>query len=73
MCELKLEDASGKVEIIGGMAINVKKEGQGSGSFFVVLPAKTITDRKTEIHIGLYGNGKKIDEIKTNFLGPIAD
>jgi hypothetical protein len=68
-----LESGNGKIEIIGGHAIHVKREGQGSGSFFVVLPAKTITNRKTEIKIGLYGNGKKIDEIKTNFLGPVPE
>lgn len=71
--ELKLEGGNGHVEIIGGHAIHVKKEGQGSGSFFVVLPAKSIKNRKTEIKIGLYENGKKIDEIKTNFLGPVTD
>ena len=71
--QLKLEGSNGQVQIVGGNIVNVKKEGQGSGSFFVVLPAKSITNRKTEIRIGLYGNGKQIDEIKTNFLGPVAD
>jgi polyferredoxin len=71
--QLKLEGSNGQVQIVGGNIVNVKKEGQGSGSFFVVLPAKSITNRKTEVRIGLYGNGKQIDEIKTNFLGPVAD
>ena len=71
--ELKLVGSNGQVQVVGGKLVNVKKEGQGSGSFFVVLPAKSITNRKTEIRIGLFGNGKQIDEIKTNFLGPVVD
>lgn len=69
--ELKLEGMPGTIEIIGNHSIHVAKEGQGAGSFFVVLPTSAIKTRKTEIKVGLYGNGKKIDVISTNFLGPV--
>lgn len=37
--QLKLEGVSGRVEVIGEHPfVNVKQEGQGSGSFFVILP-----------------------------------
>jgi cytochrome c oxidase accessory protein FixG len=68
---LKLESMPGQLEIIGHHAIDVKAEGQGSGSFFVILPAKFLTNRKTEIRIGLYEGTRKVDELKTNFLGPV--
>jgi cytochrome c oxidase accessory protein FixG len=72
--QLKLESVSGNIEIIGGHhAIAVKEEGQGSGTFFVILPANIIHQRKLPIHIGLYNGNEKVDEISTNFLGPIAE
>jgi len=69
----RLEEAEGKIEIIGGKTINLKKEEEGSGSFFVVLPKDRIHSRKTSIILGLYEGNRKIDEIKTNFLGPVPE
>jgi hypothetical protein len=72
--QLKLEGVSGKIEIIGEHhAIAVKEEGQGAGTFFVVLPANIIHTRKLPIHIGLYNGNEKVDELSTNFLGPVAE
>jgi cytochrome c oxidase accessory protein FixG len=72
--QLKLEGVSGRIEVIGGRhVVNVKDGGQGSGSFFVLLPANIIHERKLPIRIGLYDGDQKIDVIKTNFLGPIAE
>lgn len=70
---LKLEDAGGQIEVIGGETIPVKKEEEGAGNFFVILPRQWIRDRKTSIRLGLYEGNKKIDEIRTNFLGPVPD
>lgn len=72
--ELHLENTGGRIEVIGGNNhVNVKDQGQGSGSFFVILPKSSIRDRKTKLDIGLYGSKGKIDQLKTNFLGPIGD
>lgn len=67
---IKIEDGFGKVEIIGGKPIDVKKEDESSGTFFIVMPKQAIGQRKTTVRLGLYEGKKKIDEIKTNFLGP---
>ena len=70
--QLKLEGHNGRIEVIGAHnMIRVKDGGQGTGSFFVVLPANIIHERKLLIRIGLYDGNKKIDEIKSNFLGPV--
>jgi len=72
--QLRLEGgALGTVQVIGGMVIPVKQEEEGAGNFFVVLPKAAIADRKTSIRIGLYEGKKKLDEIRTNFLGPLPD
>ncbi|HWB23860.1 MAG TPA: cytochrome c oxidase accessory protein CcoG [Chitinophagaceae bacterium] len=67
---LQIENSQGAVQVVGGGFIDVKKEDESSGTFFVILPKSIVTQRKTVIHIGLYEGNKKIDEIKTNFLGP---
>lgn len=68
---IKLEGTGGSIQTVGNNYINVVKEGQGSGSFFVVLPKSIIKDRSTHIVLGLYQGEKKIATAKTNFLGPI--
>lgn len=70
---IKVEGDNGKIEIIGKPFIDVAKEGQGSGSFFVVLPKTAVHNRKTEIKLALYEGAKKIGVVKTNFLGPVGD
>ena len=68
---LKLENAPGRIiEAVGG-TILLPKEGQGKGSFFIVLPNKIITDRKIKLKIGLYEGDKRITTLNTNFMGPI--
>jgi cytochrome c oxidase accessory protein FixG len=70
--QLKLMGTSGSIQVIGEHnAIAVKEEGQGSGTFFVVLPANVIHERKLPVRIGLYNGHELIDEITTNFLGPV--
>lgn len=71
--DIRSEDGKARIEVIGGTTVKVKKEGQGAGSFFVILPKNSIHERKTQLLIGIYENGKKLDVIKTNFLGPVAE
>lgn len=71
--KIKLEAQPGNVEIIGGGPIQVKEEGQGSGSFFIILPRAAIHNRKTVIELGLYRGNERVDKIKTTFLGPVTD
>ncbi|HTQ28756.1 MAG TPA: cytochrome c oxidase accessory protein CcoG [Puia sp.] len=70
---LRLEDVSGKVELIGGETVHVKKDDESAGTFFVLLPKQLVRERKTSIRIGLYEGKRKIDVIETNFLGPLPD
>jgi len=55
-----------------GENILVKKEDQGKGSFFIVLPRNYISKRKLSLRVGLYEGDKKITTIKTNFMGPFS-
>ena len=70
---IRAEDAKGRIQIIGRPFIDVHAEGQGAGSFFVILPKNFTHKRKTEIKLGLYEGDKKIAVMKTNFLSPVEE
>jgi cytochrome c oxidase accessory protein FixG len=67
---IKLESGNGTVKLVGDV-IDVKKEGQGAGAFFVILSNQSIKERKTILTLGLYEGNRKISEVTTNFLGPV--
>ena len=69
---VKMEKGNGKVIMVGDV-IHVQSEGQGAGSFFVILPKNKIHNRKTDLILGLYQGNKKIEVLKTSFLGPVDD
>ena len=70
---VRLEEMPGKIEVIGKPTIHVIKEGQGSGSFFVILPKTSIKERKTKIRLALYEGDRKIATSSSSFLGPVAN
>ena len=67
---LRMESDGGKVDVIGGTIIPVKKQDESAGNFFVILSKDQLHNRKTKIKIGLYEGNRKIDVISTNFLAP---
>lgn len=69
---LKLENAAGRIVEAEGQSIQVKKEGQGKGSFFIILPKTAISKRKTNLKIGLYEDDQLITVLQTNFMGPFT-
>ncbi len=69
--ELHLKGVSnGAVKKVGDGGINILANESTEGTFFIELPKEHLTGRKTAISLLVYNNGKLIDEIKTNFLGP---
>jgi cytochrome c oxidase accessory protein FixG len=67
---LKVEDATGNLQVIGHVDVDVKAEGQGSGIFFITRKRNEIIKRKSVVRIGLYEGDHRIDIIQTNFLAP---
>lgn len=71
---IKLESGKGSVQVIGATPyVNVAKEGQGSGSFFVIIPRSDIHVKKSKLKIGIYQGDTKIETVETNFLAPTED
>jgi cytochrome c oxidase accessory protein FixG len=47
------------------------RESSASVTFFVLIPEKNISENNTKITLMVKQNGKIIQELKTNFLGPV--
>lgn len=69
--QLKLEDEPGHVEVVGKSTITVKAEGQGEGTFFIIVPKAALRNRKSTLYIGLYEGDQRITRMRTTFLGPV--
>ncbi|MDX1910662.1 MAG: 4Fe-4S dicluster domain-containing protein [Saprospiraceae bacterium] len=59
-----------KIQIVGTPPRQLAKGEKLEGAFFVEMPEEKLLGRKTPIVIEIYSNGKKVDEVKTNFMGP---
>jgi len=73
--EMKLEGEAarvGYIQLVGAKTINLGREDQAGGSFFIVLPKSFIKKRKMEIGVGLYRGKEKVITEKTNFMGPFS-
>lgn len=66
---MKLENMNGEIEVVQKNMI-VPKESYFQTSFFVKIGRQFIQKRKTPIVLGVYQGDKKIETIKTTFLGP---
>jgi cytochrome c oxidase accessory protein FixG len=68
--ELRPENFSGRIELIGETKLVVPKEGTATGTMFIYLNKTDVRKRKTQLKIGVYEGGKKLTTITTSFLGP---
>jgi polyferredoxin len=67
---LKPDNFDGTIELVGETQLLVPKDGTIAGTMFIYLNNKDIHDRKTQLKIGVYENGKRLATIATSFLGP---
>lgn len=68
--ELRPENFTGEIKLVGETQLKVPKDGIISGSMFVYVAKDQIKERKTKLKIGVYEKGEKIATISTSFLGP---
>ena len=68
--ELRLVSPKGEIEIVGQAPGTIAKGENKKGVFFVELEKAQVQGRKTPLRIEVWSEGKKIDEVKTNFMGP---
>lgn len=64
--------AGAQIQIVGQPPVSIPKGSKIEGAFFVEMPTDQLKGRKTPIKIEVISNGKKIDEVETNFMGPVS-
>jgi len=57
------------IQMVGKEPGIIPKGGKIEGAFFVLMAENELQGRKTPIVIEVISDGKKIDEVKTNFMG----
>ncbi|MBV6647040.1 MAG: cytochrome c oxidase accessory protein CcoG [Cyclobacteriaceae bacterium] len=67
--ELRLENNPGKIELVGELS-TVASQGVTEGAFFIILKRNALKKMSTKLKVGIYSDGKKLETVKTTFLGP---
>jgi len=65
------EPEAGSLEMIGQPTIPLGGQEIAKGSFFVVLSKDQLDGRMTKINLEVLRGDTLVDQVKTNFLGPI--
>jgi len=67
--ELKLENIDGKLTVLGSDLV-LPPEKQSDASVLLEIALENLPSRTTSISVGVYASGKRVDRIKTIFIGP---
>ncbi len=68
--DFKLVNPNGRIKIVGQVP-DAPGQDIAEGAFFIEMEEDALTNRKTRIKIDVFSNGEKIDDVRTNFLGPV--
>jgi cytochrome c oxidase accessory protein FixG len=71
--ELKLEKPAGSLQVMGAAEIITLPGALAENSVLVELDKKDMKSGNTPVVIGVYAKGKKVQSIKTAFIGPRDD
>lgn len=66
----RIENGDGTIEMVG-KPLSVGKESKSETTFFIVRDREKIVERKTRIVIGVWSGDRKLQTVKTTFLGPV--
>ena len=66
----KLLSHEGLITLVSISTFTIIKQGLAEGSLFIDLPKSELKKDKIRLRVGVYSNGKLIETVTTNFLGP---
>lgn len=70
--DIRIINAEGRIEMIGNKNLMVPSESMTEGTFFVYIDKNNLSDRKSDIEIGIYNDkGELMDSYETSFLAPV--
>jgi cytochrome c oxidase accessory protein FixG len=67
--ELKLENIAGALTVLGG-ELNLAAEKQSEASVLIEIASDQLASGNTPVSVGVYSADKKLETIKTIFIGP---
>ncbi|MFN7139568.1 MAG: cytochrome c oxidase accessory protein CcoG [Limisphaerales bacterium] len=70
--QLKLENVEGSLKLMSGNLV-VPSEQLAQTSILIDLDPSALTGSKTKLEIGVYSNEKRLETVKTVFIGPRND
>lgn len=68
--ELRLEQIPGTIQMVSGHSGTLKKEAVNELMFFIIIGKEQVKERNTKITIGVYEAGRRIQTVRSGFLGP---
>jgi len=68
--DMKLENVPGALEVMGDKILHVAPGELAETSVLVALDPADLTGSTTKLKVGVYSEGKKLQTIKTGFVGP---
>lgn len=66
---LTLEGIEGEIQMVGNVN-TVEKQGTLEGAMFIILDKKDMDGLTTDLKIGVFEGERKIETVKTKFMGP---
>ncbi len=70
LAELRLEQLDGTIKLVGKDLLVLDGEKINDYTFFLEIPSNQIHERSQNIKFALYVDGKKVQTIRSKFLGP---
>ncbi|MBD78636.1 MAG: cytochrome c oxidase accessory protein CcoG [Crocinitomicaceae bacterium] len=67
--EIRLVEREGSVNMVG-QKLHVDARKVTEGAMFVIIPRESLDGRKTKIEFEVWSEGRKLETVKANFLGP---
>jgi len=67
--ELRLENVPGTLRVLGG-ELNLPAEKQSEASVLIEIAPQKLESGNTALSVGVYSASKKVETIKTIFIGP---
>lgn len=68
--EFRIENLSGHLRVMTPGTFVVPREKLAQTSVIIDLEPKQLTGPSTQLAIGIYSNGKRLETVKTSFVGP---
>ncbi|MBI3869825.1 MAG: cytochrome c oxidase accessory protein CcoG [Verrucomicrobia bacterium] len=68
--ELRLENRSGTVRIMGALPFIVPRDNLAQTSVLIELDPATLAGSGTKLKLGVYSNSKLLETVNTSFVGP---